>query len=187
MSKVWVTQVPASQIQALRALREAQRYFDPEANATTAQEALDVFKHDGFVFIGESERGEALDALRASLKAQGCETTLDLDPERYARLRAARDLTAAGASPEQVFAQTAGGPAAGANPEPPEEGFSVAAYETALSLMALMDGNPLRACAAASMLGRTTEDGLYRESILALVETFPWLVNALQEQGLMPE
>lgn len=193
MSTLWVTGLPSNPMRAAKALREAQRFFDAEATYETAQEALDVFGHDGFVFIGDIDPAkhdpQAVVALRESLRSQECETALDLNPERHARQVRARRLTEAGATPEEVFAREAPG-----QPEPQhvvseaefegEYHFSTEAYETALALMALHDGNPLKACAAARLIGRAADDeDLYQEVIIALVKVFPWLAKMLSEQG----
>lgn len=189
MRTLWVTHLPDNTLMAIKALREAQRFFDPEADTATAAEAHDVFGHDGFVYIGETTPTSGdLDALRASLRSQGCETRLDLNPEDYARQVRARRLTEAGATPEQVFAAEAPGvPTTELAREAQEAGiYSTAAYETALVLMAQSQGNPLKAAAVASMLARTTEDDdLYHEVIAALCGPFPWLAPALVQQGIL--
>lgn len=191
MASLYITALPPNALRAVKALREALRYFDPESNTSAAQEAYEVFKSDGFVHAGDIDTSSAdneltLTRLRAALRSQGAETALDIDPERYARQARSRRLTAAGATPEQVFAAEAPGAGRVEQDEVESTVFSTQAYETALALMALMDGNPLRAAAGAAMLGRTAEDEeLYREVILALVQTFPWLADEVVRQGLI--
>lgn len=199
MTSLYLTACPdgAGELIRLKAIRDALRFWEPDADMTDAHNVLDVFNADGFCLLGQGdmtpEVRHDLEALRERLRDSGFETRLDLDPERYASQQRADALTQAGASPEQVFAAEAPGP------HPPlqapairqalshDGSLRVSAYETGQVLLTFAEGNPLRAAAFASMLARTTrEKGLYGEVIIGLTRTYPWLVQAVQEQGLMP-
>lgn len=199
MTSLWLTEVPegSGELMRLKAIREALRFFEPEADMTDAHSVLDVFNADGFCLLGQGDLGPvtatALTDLRERLAHEGFKTKVDLDPERYASQRRADALTRDGATPEQVFASEAPGP------HPPLQApvirpaligdgpLRVSAYETGQVLLTFADGNPLRAAAFASMLARTTRDKqTYADTIIGLMRTYPWLQTAVEEQGLMP-
>lgn len=194
MTSLWLTSVPkdATKLVRLKLIRDALRYFEPEADLAAAHAVFDVFNADGCCLLGQealsaAERVGPLTDLRERLRDAGFETKLDLDPERYAAQRRADALTRAGASPEEVFAAEGG-------PGPPLKvaastaaPLRVSAYETGQVLLTLADGHPLKAAAFASMLARTTRDKqTYAETITGLTRTYPWLAEAVAEQGLMP-
>jgi hypothetical protein len=110
------------------------------------------------------------------------EVKTDLDIEDFRRVAMGKPKR----TPEEVFSGTA---AVAIEAEPDEiEVFSTQAYETALAMMAMCEGHPLRVAANAHALGRTTgDDDFYGEVILAMVSTFPWLEESLRSNGIMPD
>jgi hypothetical protein len=159
MPELWLTAIPNDEMHALLGIRDALRFFRSEANLRDADEFLEVFKKRGFVLIG-SAPSELLDAPSSALARWGCESELDVDPERYF-------------TEEEVFAAEA--PAT----------QSTTASDTALVLMAASEGNPIRAAITAANLARTTGDAqTHHAAITALVSAFPWLAKALVTHGV---
>lgn len=185
MQTLWLTKVhPANRLRSLRAVRDALNALggDDVASAAEAAAILRTFAEDGFAYLGDGN-ADALEAARSALAAQMCEGTINLDPEVEAKRQAARRMTREGATPEQVFAEHA--PGQPAQPQAAVE-LSPKVYRTAIGIMAGANGNPLTAAAQANTLARTTEDAaFYWQVIGALCETFPWLPNIMQQQGIV--
>ena len=172
----------------IRALREAMRILsdDEAVGIREASAALDTLREDGHALLGESESYETLAQVAAALEVNGCESLVDYDPDEP---EYGREPT-----PEEVF-EVAEGKSERADADGPAvydvDGddrpvFSTEAYETALALLVMTNGNPANAAAHAHLLGRTTQDGdLYSETIRCMIHTFPWLAGILAKSGII--
>ena len=186
MASLWLTTVPDEArehpLPTLKAIREALRAFDPAAGIEAAEAVLETFHADGFAHLGDG--GPTIE-LREKLLLAGCGTALNLDPEAYARSLQAKSMTAAGASPEEVFRTVAHGEP-GPPPQPNGVQPSESAYRTAMVLMVNLEGNPMKASSVAIGLARTTNAvAFYTEVVAAMILTFPWLEEMLKQQKLL--
>ncbi len=178
MADLWLVAAPENEMQALRAIREALRFFTSEATLEDADGVLSGLKKQGFAFLGSApeELIDRLYELKDDLFDSGCGAAFDIDQEKYARRFRSKRMTAEGATPEEVFAKEAPG-------EPTEP--TARAYETALALMAASEGNPLRAAITAANLARTTGHAeVHHGAIAGLARAFPWLPKALSDNGI---
>jgi hypothetical protein len=163
--ELWLVAVPDSEIKALHAIRHALRYFEPSASLDLADGVLEAFKIDGYAFVAYGPY-DAMEEIKEQMKQQGCEAVIDLDIEAYESRRRVREMTASGATPEEVFAAEAPG--------------RIDATATTLVLIAASEGNPIRAAITAANLARTTGDKeTYHGVIASLVGAFPWLPEVL--------
>lgn len=188
-----ITDHPADLFRAIRAIRSVTKILTGEDCGLPAARSLaEQAAAYGAVFVGESEDHEAIAAAIECIGVAGFDALLDQTEAHLAARRAA----GGDPSPEQVFAAASPGltpdaaadacglPQAGEPEEVPV--FSNVAYETAIALVAMTDGNPIKACAHARTLANTTQDTpLYAEVILALGWTFrPWLPELIEQAGL---
>lgn len=172
---------------SLKAIRDALRLWNPEANAAQAKGVLDVFDVLGYSHVGTSDDPTLLAAATRALEAAGIHAEVDYDTERHDRRRNAAKAAAEGLTPEAVFKAQAEVETPGPNPNPQVEGKAVLpATQTALVLMAQANGNPLQAAAFAANLGRSTgQMDFYAEVMTILTLTFPWLYGMLQDRGFV--
>lgn len=202
MYHVHVTNLPDEhrRLDCLRAVREAMNILrGDDGQPVTIREADEQVTNALGLSIGSTESYETAAHVVEALRANGVEAEVRGDDEREQRRAQTERDRLAGLAPEQVFARGVGDaqqPQLAALPtivppasEPPERPvYSSQAYDTALAILAHASGDPLKACAWAHTLGRTSEDpDLYGEAALALLGVFPWIEGALRQSGLYPE
>lgn len=171
---------------AVKAIREALRKLrGASASLSDAQIVVRVFEADGVAVLAHdlslADRDDIMDLIEA-LKANGVFATLG-DPRRAARAHEAEKMRAAGSTPEQIIAAQAPGEPAAAPEAEPARIRPDAAQATATALMAMTDGNPLRAAIYASTLCRA--QGEFTRPVWAAVQqhiisVFPWIKDMLE-------
>ncbi len=181
MHTLYLTNYGENRMQATRAVRNAMRALglsEKDASYAAADKLLDALDRDGYALLGTSPNPTLLTEVSKSLAAADCEAVLNLDPERAARRSHSREDRGAGKTPEQVFAERAPG-------EPTVEfRFSPQASATAMAMLAMTDGNPLNAAAFVHRLDHTTGDALWEEVQEALIQAFPFIGQALEENRM---
>jgi hypothetical protein len=179
-------------VDAARAVREAYALMaedNPQAVSLTLEDAGAILEEAGAnppkLILKTEDRDLAYRVWRALNVTEVMRAFMDLDVEEFKRRVEGKPAR----TPEEVFAgRSADHIGAVASEHEPEEVevFSTQAYETAMVLMTMTEGNPLRAAAQAHALGRTTGDeDFYTEVKAALVHAFPWLESTLRENGML--
>lgn len=170
---LWLTKVNWDlRVNAVKGVRAARKALGDELGGSLARSlevVRAVYDEGKPVLIG---RHPDIGVIRAA----------GVEAESSGGCTVAVDLT-----PEEVFASTPDNPASGAGDEwaePPadpdkqpdetREPLSSAAYETAMVLLCITDGNPVMAMITAGSLKRSTQDAdLYEEVQAAILRVFP--------------
>lgn len=182
----YLRHVPAAtdvvRLPLIRDVRAAMRVLDPKATASDAEACIVACRERGYGVLGvlDGEGAESiLEGLRLALDE--CEVVMDLDTARVDKLARERKARESGFTPEQVFAGQDLQPA-------PDEAEPEAdkVYETALLLLATLDGNPVQAAASAINLGRVQDEPeFYARVVRRLIHVFPWIETPLRSSGLL--
>ncbi len=172
MMRLYLTRAPeGGKINGLRYVREALRVPDPAAKVAQAELLLDNLARYGYAHMAT---GDAVVLSRMSSLIEKAGGSASAVPEDQAKMCEAEW---AGERPEAVIATLrAAAPAA----------FSPAAYETAMAIMAICNGDPIRSCLHAHALARTTGNDLFYEVIRCLGSIFPWIEDPLRENDFWP-
>ncbi len=192
--KLTIYAIESKPIVAIKAIREALRKLNPDANPIAdlgeARRLHAAFTHGAEATIGETtDDHEGFDALRDALEANGVFVTA-LDPEKAAQRHEAAKMTASGATPEDVFAAQAPGKATLTlihGEDDPESGFDPSeAHKLAIALIVMMDGQPLHAAAHAMVLARAQgaeSNDYWAEVQDVIIELYPAVEAALEADG----
>ena len=167
MPSLWLTGVSSeaaeNPLPTLKAIRQVLRWVvGSRAGIEDAEVMLREVSDTGVAHLGDFAAAD-VEELQGVLDAAGCSTGVDIDPDSYVtKLPTSEDKQDEGIRPTK------------------------AAYQTAMVLMANMDGNPLRAASVAVGLARTTgEEAFYTEVVASMILTFPWLEAMLRAQQLL--
>lgn len=188
MTTLWITGMQrGNRLARLKAVREAMRAFDAEADIQSASDALVALRRQGFAFVGEGDE-DAVSAAEGILAGVGVRHKRDLDPDTYAAKLRAKAMTAAGATPEEVFASEAPGAATEVAVESEPLWSTQQAYDTAMVLLAMCDGSPLKAAGEAQLLMRSTgQDDLFADVIRVFCHVFPVTEEILKANGVVSD
>lgn len=175
-----------TRLNATKHVREAMKVFDSAATASDAYRVTSVVHREGFALLGETDDPDRMIAAAAVLEHNSLPYAMFSTVERGTLRLSSQQMTANGATPEEVFATTA----ADAPGDPDEdEGAPVRELtpevrRVALAIVAMADGNPLTAGGYIINLARASgQERYWLDVLLALGEVFPWVVAIIQERG----
>jgi hypothetical protein len=163
-------------IKAIRALRNALEKLMVDNNTPErASEILEDVIEQGVAFLGSHSDEDYLYEVSASVWADAGAIIETLVDPSDAALENARRLYGPGESQEN--------PVREAMDDEGDDIFS--AHRTAMVLLVMTEGNPLRAAAHAVQLGRASNDEeFYGYVVTAMADAFPWVGEVLIANGL---
>lgn len=166
----------ASYLKALRALREAAKSLGHlDQSVAWGNDAMEALGAADPVYLGTVNPPDPTAALtiRRALIEAGFVVSLDRSVEQFQ----AKQMTAAGAVPEQVFEALA--PRQPVFVPPPLTTLKIA--QTAVVMLSQSDGNPIVAAARCKVLSGVTGDTVFDAVTQLLIDTFPWITESLEE------
>jgi hypothetical protein len=182
MNTVHLARLDPNTVLAVKAVRAARRHMGDVAGSTltSSMKVVQIAKENhGVALVGECEglltAREAADIIS---ELSECEAVVNATPAMLRHIREANAPKADVRAPtpeEQLAADSAS----------EDESVDAEAYATALVLMSLSEGNPLRAAAAAHNLGRASDQEVYADVIRVLVDAFPWIVDVLVQSNII--
>lgn len=172
-----------SLIRSLRAIRRGLAGLKEPARLVDAKDVYNTFMEDGFAYMGSGTL-DVLQHIQVRMSELDCGTAVDIDADMWSkaaetrRIHRNRNLSEEQNPSDPIKAAEAQAELDGAD-------LSPEAWKTAIALLATSEGNPLKACATANTLKRTTGNPeVYSGAIHALVSTFFWLRQLLHDHGI---